>query len=163
MMVDTKDAFYVALRDRLRTVNPERKMLVRGALRPAILVEDAEPVSEKMPRDVYVLRWTELGSDPSLPETMAITRCEIHYCTVGTEDACGLDRGKVLAAMDADLREILKPPSTPGMNYSSTPATATGVTVFWTEPLFSPTKTTRDSLERVASVTVLARCVEGVQ
>ena len=144
-------------------VNPDRKMLVRGALRPAILVEDAEPVSGKMPPDVYVLRWTELGSDASLPQTMATMRCEIHYGTVGTEDACGLDRGRILAAMDADLSEVLKPPSTPGMNYTSTPATATGVTVFWTEPLFGPTKTTRDSLERVASVTVLARRAEGVR
>lgn len=162
-MVDAKDTFYVALRDRLATVNPQRTMLARGAIRPGILVEDAEPVTGKMPRNVYVLRWTALGCDLSLPQTMAMTGCEIRYATVGTEAACGLDRGRALAAMDAELLKILKPSSTPVMNYSVTPATATGATAFWTEPLFGPTTTTRDCLERVARVTILARQVEGVQ
>ncbi|HVJ08781.1 MAG TPA: hypothetical protein VM554_10380 [Acidisarcina sp.] len=162
-MLDAKDTFYIALRDRLAVVNPQRTMMVRGALRPGILVEDAEPVAAKMPRNVFVLRWTVLEKDPVLPQTMAILGCEIHYGTVGTEAALGLDRGRLLAIMDEELLQILRPLSAPVMNYSVVPATATGMTVLWTEPVFGATTMSRDSLERVVKVTVLARQAGGVQ
>jgi hypothetical protein len=162
-MVNAKDTFYIALRNRLAAVNPQRTVVARGALRPGILVEEAEPAVSKMPRDVYVLRWTGLERNVCLPQTMALLHCEIHYCTAGSEAACGLDRGRSLATMDAEISEMLKPMSTPTMNLSTNPAAATGTTTFWTEPVFGPTTSNRDSLERVVKVTVLARQVGGEQ
>ena len=47
-MLDAKDTFYITLRDRLALVNPDRRMLTRGALRPSVLVEEAEPVTGKV-------------------------------------------------------------------------------------------------------------------
>ena len=45
-MQNAKDSFYMALRGRLTTINPERTVLLRGTVRPGILVEEAEtPVS----------------------------------------------------------------------------------------------------------------------
>jgi hypothetical protein len=38
-MQNAKDSFYMALRTRLATINPERTILLRGALRPGILAE----------------------------------------------------------------------------------------------------------------------------
>lgn len=163
MMTDAKDTFYIALRNRLAIANPQRTMVARGAQRPGILVEEAEPAASKMPLDVYVLRWTGVGRDASLPQTMTLLNCEIHYSTAGSDSACGLDRGRALATMDSEILQILSPTSTPTMDVSATPAAATGTTTFWTEPVFGPTVTSRDCLERVVKVTVVARQAGGKQ
>ena len=44
-MQNAKDTFYVTLRDRLAAVNPARTMLVRGVIRPGLLVEENELAS----------------------------------------------------------------------------------------------------------------------
>ena len=41
-MQNAKDSFYMALRTRLAAINPERTVLLRGTIRPGILVEEAE-------------------------------------------------------------------------------------------------------------------------
>ena len=55
-MQNAKDSFYMALRTRLTTINPERTILVRGAVRPGILVEEAEAPFNQVPNDIFVLR-----------------------------------------------------------------------------------------------------------
>ena len=65
-MQNAKDSFYLALRTRLATINPERTVLLRGALRPGILVEEAEAPLAQLPSDVFVLRWLGLGVDADL-------------------------------------------------------------------------------------------------
>jgi len=46
-MENAKDTFYITLRNRLTSVNPNRTMLLRAVRRPGILVEEAEaPVAE---------------------------------------------------------------------------------------------------------------------
>ena len=51
-MQNAKDSFYMALRTRLAAINPERTILLRGAARPGILVEEAEaPPPERGPSD----------------------------------------------------------------------------------------------------------------
>ncbi len=60
-MQNAKDSFYMALRTRLTAINPERTILLRGAVRPGILVEEAEAPFSQLPNDVFVLRWLGLG------------------------------------------------------------------------------------------------------
>ena len=48
-MQNAKDSFYMALRTRLTAINPERTILLRGAVRPGILVEEAEAPSASFP------------------------------------------------------------------------------------------------------------------
>ncbi len=75
-MQNAKDSFYMALRTRLAAINPERTILLRGAVRPGILVEEAEAPFSQLPNDVFVLRWLGLGADVDLAPTMAAEECE---------------------------------------------------------------------------------------
>ena len=74
-MQNAKDSFYMALRTRLATINPERTVLLRGTMRPGILVEEAEAPFSQFPNDVFVLRWLGLGVDMDLGSTMAAEQC----------------------------------------------------------------------------------------
>ena len=71
-MQNAKDSFYMALRTRLTVINPERTILLRGAVRPGILVEEAEAPLSPLPSDVFVLRWTGFAADMDLASTMAL-------------------------------------------------------------------------------------------
>ena len=52
-MKNAKDTFYVALRDRLAAVNPARTFVLRGVVRPGIMVVENEMVSAELPADVF--------------------------------------------------------------------------------------------------------------
>lgn len=160
-MENAKDTFYVALRNRLATVNPQRVIILRGVQRPGILLEEAEAVVPQMPADAFVLRWTDTSVDTQLPSALAQMTCEFHYSTGGTQPNAGLDRGRALAAMDAELLAILSPNTAQKMNYSQTPAIAMETMVFWTEPVFMPLNTLRDRLTRVAKVAVFGFQEQG--
>lgn len=162
-MMDAKDTFYITLRDRLAVVNPDRRMLTRGALRPSVLVEDAEPVAITAVQDAFLIRWKGLRRERSLSPSLTLMDCEIHYSTAGTTGTCGLDRGRALAAMDEELLQMLEPPNTPTMSYSTSPYSATGTTVFWTEAEMGAAATNRDVLERVVKLTVVVRDAGGIQ
>jgi hypothetical protein len=160
-MENAKDTFYVTLRNRLATLNPQRLMILRGVQRPGIMLEEAEAVVPRMQADAFVLRWTDLDVDTQLPSSLARMTCEFHYSTGGTQPNAGLDRGRALSEMDAELLAMLSPNSTQKMNYTHTPAVAMETMVFWTEPLFMPLSTLRDRLTRVAKVTVFAFQEQG--
>jgi hypothetical protein len=153
-MQNAKDTFYMVLRTRLTTINPERTTLLRGAVRPGILVEEAEAPFSQLPSDVFVLRWVAMGADLDLPATMTAAQCEIQYATCGTQSFGGLDRGRALSRMDQDLLAILQPFSTPKLNYAATPPATMLTQVFWDKPAFSPIATQRDRLSRTATVMV---------
>ena len=87
----------MALRARLVVINPERTILLRGAVRPGILVEEAEAPFSQLPNDVFILRWLGLGVDMNLAATLAAEECEILYQTCGTQSFGGLDRGRSLS------------------------------------------------------------------
>src|SRR5271165_37195 len=122
-MENAKDTFYITLRNRLVTVNPARTMILRAVTRPGILVEEAEAPVAELPLDVFVLRWTKLNADTQLPSILTRMTCEIHYATAGTQNNAGLDRGRALEAMDAELLQLLCPSSAKKMSYTETPAT----------------------------------------
>jgi len=153
-MQNAKDSFYMALRARLAAINPERTILLRGAVRPGILVEEAEAPFSQLPSDVFVLRWLGLGVDMNLGSTMAAEQCEIVYQTCGTQSYGGLDRGRSLSVMDAELTAIVQPFTTPKFNFTVTPPAAMLTNVFWDEPGFAPISIQRDRIIRSANVTV---------
>jgi hypothetical protein len=160
-MENAKDTFYVALRNRLAALHPNRVIILRGVQRPGILMEEAEAVVPQMPADVFVLRWTELELDGQLPSALAQMTCEIHYTTAGRQTNAGLDRGRALEEMDAELLSILSPNCAPKMNYTQTPTVAMGTNVFWGMPQFTSMTTQRERLTRVTKVTVFAFQEQG--
>jgi hypothetical protein len=160
-MQNAKDSFYVALRTRLAVVNPERTILLRGSLRPGILVEEAEAPFAQLPNDVFVLRWLGLGADVDLASTMAAQECEIAYQTCGTQTFGGLDRGRALSAMDEELMALLQPFCTPKLNYAVQPAVTMLTQVFWDKPTFTPVVTLRDRLSRSAKLVVYSYQEQG--
>jgi hypothetical protein len=160
-MQNAKDSFYMALRNRLTTINPERTMLLRGAVRPGILVEEAEAPFSQPLNDVFILRWLGLGVDMDLGSTMAADECEIAYRTCGTQSFGGLDRGRALSEMDAELVAMLEPFFTPKLNYTTTPPASMLTKVFWDEPGFGQVVAQRDQLSRSARVTVYSYQEQG--
>jgi hypothetical protein len=160
-MQNAKDSFYMALRTRLAAINPERTVLLRGAVRPGILVEEAEAPFSQLPSDVFVLRWLGLGVDMDLASTMAAEECEIVYQTCGTQSFGGLDRGRALSGMDEELVAMLKPFHTPKLNYTATPPAAMLTQVFWDEPELTPVTVQRDRLSRSAKVMVYSYQEQG--
>ena len=151
----------MALRTRLATINPERTILIRGSVRPGILVEEAEAPFSQIPSDVFVLRWLGLGADLDLASTMAAEECEIVYQTFGSQSFGGLDRGRLLSEMDEELLAMLQPFYTPKLNYTATPPSAMLTRVFWDEPAFTPLVTLRDKLSRSAKVMVYSYQEQG--
>jgi hypothetical protein len=151
-MQKAKDSFYMALRTRLVSVNAERTILLRGAERPGILVEEAEAPFNPLPSDVFVLRWLGMGTELDLAAMMIAEECEIVYQTSGAQSYGGLDRGRALSAMDAELLSILSPYATAKVDYSTTTATEMLTQVFWDEPVFGAVAVQRDRLSRAVKV-----------
>jgi hypothetical protein len=160
-MQNAKDSFYMALRTRLTTINPERTVLLRGSVRPGILVEEAEAPFSQPPSDVFILRWLGLGVDMDLGSTMVAEECEIAYQTRGTQSYGGLDRGRALREMDEELVAMLKPFFTPKLNYMATPPAAMLTQVFWDEPALGPIAVQRDRLSRSAKVMIYSYQEQG--
>jgi hypothetical protein len=154
LMQNAKDSFYIALRNRLAALNPERTIMLRGALRPGILVEEAEAPFAQLPNDVFILRWLGHGADIDLASPLIAEECEVIYNTCGCQAFGGLDRGRTLSQMDCELLGLLQPFSTPKMSYSRQTPVELLTQVFWEEPVFSPVIAQRDRLGRSAKVIV---------
>ncbi|MGO8760247.1 MAG: hypothetical protein ACLQG3_19205 [Terracidiphilus sp.] len=151
----------MALRTRLTAINPERTILLRGAVRPGILVEEAEAPFSQLPSDVFVLRWLSMAVDVDLACAMVAEQCEIAYQTCGTQSFGGLDRGRALSQMDEELMAMIQPFYTPKLDYAATPPAAMLTQVFWDEPAFAPVVVQRDELSRSASVMVYSYQEQG--
>jgi len=160
-MQNAKDSFYMALRTQLITINPARTILLRGVVRPGILVEEAEAPFNQLPNDVFVLRWLGLAADMDLASTMTAAECEILYQTCGSQSFGGLDRGRALSAMDEEVLAMIQPFYTPKLNYTATPPAAMPTQVFWDEPGFMPIVVQRDCLSRSAKITVYSYQEQG--
>jgi hypothetical protein len=153
-MQNAKDTFYITLRNRLASLNPARMMLLRGVQRPGILVEEAEAVAPQIAPDVFILRWIGLKTDANLPQPLVQMDCEIRYATSGTSCNCGLDRGRALQTMDAEMVSLLAPTSAQKMDYSQAPPSPLPTAIFWSQPGFGPVATIRERLERTVKVSV---------
>jgi hypothetical protein len=151
----------MSLRTRLTEINPERTVLIRGSIRPGILVEEAEAPFSQIPKDVFILRWLDVGVDPDLGSPMMATECEVFYQTLGTQIFGGLDRGRLLSAMDKELMGMLSPLQTPKFSYATDPPAVMLTQVFWGEPVFGSAVTQRDSISRSVKLRVYCYLEEG--
>jgi hypothetical protein len=161
-----KDTFYTTLRDRIAAGNAARTVVVRGVTRPGVLVAENElpgaAVDGIAVTETFCLRWTELSIDTQGPMPLIALHCEIRYATDGSSGMAGLDRGRALAAMDAELANAIatSPQSAlalaiseiAGGGASSEPLT--GTRVFWGGVAFKPAVMRGERMERTAEVEV---------
>lgn len=161
-MQNARDTFYVMLRDRIAAGNPARTMVVRGVVRPSVLVVENELVAAAVDGlavlDAFCLRWSELNVDLSAALPLVTATCSIEYGTAGTAAAAGLDRGRALGAMDEELSAALRmwPRTVVKQSFATTPATVMGTQVFWGDPVFGAVKAEGERLERTVTVAVLS-------
>lgn len=153
-MQATKDTFYIALRDRLVAVDPNRTVTLDGATRPAIAVVENEPPSAAPTMyDTFYLHWGNARPAVLSLGLMAM-ECAVSYCTKGSVRNAGLDRGRDLASLDNDLLAICAPPQAAKYDYSSGPPVALGSTIFWTAPALNAAKSEPPDIGRDAAITV---------
>ena len=156
---DIKDTFYSTLRDRIAALNPGRTIVLRGTTRPAVLVAENELPSAAPIADAFTITWLSLAIDPL---GLAKMTCQIHYATAGTTSAGSMDRGRLLAAMDAELTSGLSttPQSATLTSYAEiigggqSNQTLSGGNIFWTDPVFAASLQQPERLERSATVEV---------
>lgn len=155
-MQNARDTFYVMLRGRLATLNSARTMVVRGVVRPGLLVEENELASVNAPADVFRVRWTGLRVDAKGVLPLVAMGCEIVYATDGNAGNGGMDRGRLLAAMDTELATVVNtsPQNVEKINYAASPAVAMGTNVWWGDVVFGATTVDGERVERVATVEV---------
>ncbi|WP_260702990.1 hypothetical protein [Edaphobacter flagellatus] len=155
-MQNAKDTFYITLRDRIATINPARTVLVRGQSRPGVLVEENELASAFDQHDAFRLRWTTTNIDSRGSLPLVTMRCEIHYATAGNSGNGGMDRGRLLTAMDAELAAAINaiPQRTAKNRYSAAGPTATTTNIFWNDVTFASTEVEGELLRRTATVDV---------
>ena len=154
-MQATKDSFYVELRNRLVTVDPQRTITLDGATRPAIVVAENEPPNAGPPLcDAFYLHWGAVR--PVLPSvgTLMEMECTISYRTKGTDPNGNLDRGRDLGSMDSDVLAICAPPLTEKCDYCTGAAVDLGSNIFWTTPVFSALINAPPYIGREVSVSV---------
>ena len=152
-----KDSFYVALRDRLAALDPARTVVVAGRMRPAVLVDENEPANSAPPLpNAFHLAWgiPEIvkGAESARRPLMKID-CTIAYRIAGTQSGA-VDRGRALAALDAELLRLADPPRTPKRDQTHIPPVELGSTVFWGLPEFGAMGSAHDELRRQARLAV---------
>lgn len=155
-MQRAKDTFYVMLRDRIAATNAQRTVVVRGVLRPGVLVEENELPAAVAVADAFRLRWTAAAIDMQGTLPLAKLHCEIAYETAGTAEMSGMDRGRALATMDAELAAVLAGTgqSTPKMDFSAGGASPSGTRIFWSDPEFGVAEMHGERVGRTVGVEV---------
>ena len=154
-MQATKDSFYVALRDRLVTVDPQRTITMDGVTRPAIAAAENEPPNAGPPLcDTFYLHWGSTRPGYASAGTPMMMECTISYRTRGSDDNANLDRGRALGSLDCDLFAICAPFQTAKCDYSSGSAVGLGSMIFWTQPVLSALVNAPPYIGREASVSV---------
>ena len=132
-----KDSFYMTLRERLSTLNPERHITLNGTDRTAIVVLENENIAnaEAMPNAFYLLWGGAQGVDKQGggSHPLQAIQCAISYFTSGTCES-GVDRGRVLANLDTELLSICQPPESVKRDYTQLPSRDLGTKIFWTAP-----------------------------
>jgi hypothetical protein len=157
-----KDTFYEVLRGRVAVGNPDRTVVLRGVVRPGVLVEENELVMAVPLPDCFRLRWGAVKVDARGAMSMIAMQCEIAYETAGTAMNAGMDRGRMLGAMDAELLAAVNAAPQSGLknNYAGLafgqPVVAMATNVWWGDVVFEPVKVEDDRLVRTAVVEVMS-------
>ena len=132
--------------------------MVRGATRVAVLVEENELAAgtDVDADECFLLRWTERTANTVEAMELHRERCEVRYAVSGSGEVAGMDRGRVLDAMDAELLAMLQPAQVPKLMFSTGSAVTMVTNVFWSDAAFTPVKTVADRLLRTVTVDVFA-------
>jgi hypothetical protein len=160
---NAKDTFYELLRSRIAAANPERTIMLRGVTRPGVLAEENERVSTVTIPDCFRLRWIDASVDSANAMPIATLTCEVLYETAGTAGNAGMDRGRVLAAMDVELVGALnsEPQTAIKQSYAALAtggsATAMSTNIWWSDVVLGPLVVKADRIARTAKVTVMSR------
>lgn len=134
-MQAAKDTFLKTLATRLATVNAARVVTIDGASRPAVLaVENENVIAAGNRPECFLLSWEEAGVAGA---SLWYVDCRIVYYTRGAADLVGTDRGRILTAMDTELRKICAPREATKYDYTSTTPAAQGTNVFWSRPAWA--------------------------
>jgi hypothetical protein len=163
---NAKDTFYEVLRSRIAAANPERTIVLRGVTRPGVLVEENEIVSAVTIPDCFRLRWLDASVDAENALPLATFTCEVMYETAGTAGNAGLDRGRLLTQMDAELTAAVNasPQRSPKQNYAALAnggsAVALTTNIWWSNVVLGPLIVKADRIGRVAKITVMS-CEEA--
>ena len=159
-----KDTFYATLSSRIAAANPARTVAIRGAVRSGVVVSENElpgaAVDGVNPADAFCLRWTGLSVQTHGALPLVTQTCEVRYATDGTTGVAGMDRGRALAAMDAELAAAvsLQPQAAPlfviAENGGASTQTTCGTNVFWGDVAFEPATMRGERMERRAEIEV---------
>lgn len=161
-MQNAKDTFYEVLRGRLAAVNSTRVVQLRGVVRPGVLVVENELESAAVVPDCFRISWSEAAVEVAGALPMVTLTCSIEYETAGTGVNGGMDRGRALAAMDAELLAAVteQPWGAPKQNYAALAtggaAVAMQTSVWWAPPVMGKTVVERDRVGRTATVQVMS-------
>ncbi len=153
-MENARNTFYLALRNTLALVNPQRVTVVRGVERPGILVEENESATALAAPDIFVLRWTELVCHQQHSLALMEQQVELLYWTEGHSTNGGLDRGRLLSQMDSEVAQILGAGNAVKQNFGVVPPVNLATCIFWTGRSFAPMVTNKNRVSRVAKVTL---------
>lgn len=165
-MQNAKDTFYDVLRTRIAAANPERTIVLRGVTRPGVLVEENELVTTVATPDCFRLRWLDATVDANNALPLATLTCEVMYETAGTPGVGGLDRGRLLTHMDAELANAVNacPQNAAKQNYSALAnggsATAMSTNIWWSNVALGPLVVKADRIARTAKITIMS-CEEA--
>jgi hypothetical protein len=153
-----KDSFYMALRTRLATVNPLRTVTIDGAVRPAVVMTEAEPVTSAPPQtETFYLSF---GPAQVVVATRAARRpmlaldCEISYRTAGSATNLSVDRGRTLTQLDLELLQIMSPPLTIKTDFTGPLPITLGTQVLWERPELGKIEVVGPELRRTATTTI---------
>ena len=161
-MQNAKDSFYEVLRARLAALNPERTVVVRGVTRPALVVDENETASVAEMPDCFHLRWgkTEVVQAGAWPQVSQL--CEVWYATAGSPWNGGIDRGRLLAAMDGELLQAIMtaPQQAPKNSYAALTnggqVIAMRSQIWWSDVSFTAEQVKADRVTRLAQLTVIS-------
>jgi hypothetical protein len=157
-MQNAKDTFYQVLRDRVAAANAALTVVVRGVVRPAVVVDENEVASAANLRDCFRLRWTGLSVSVEGAASLVSMQCEIRYATAGSGG--GLDRGRALAGLDAALAGAVgaTPQNAVKKDFAALAdggaATAMGSLIWWSDVAFGAVAEDAAEMRRTATVEV---------
>ena len=166
-MQSAKDTFYEVLRGRLARLNPERTIIARGVTRPGVLVDENEMQASSLLADCFHLVWTTSSVDFRGALPVATQTTEITYSTAGSPANGGLDRGRLLTAMDFELLEAVRscPQNAVKSDYRALADGGTIVAkhsnIWWGSVEFGASKVDSNRIVRSATVAVMSYLEEG--
>jgi len=153
-MQAAKDTFLKTLAERLAVVNPLRTVTMDGAARPAVLtLENEIPMRADTELETFLLDW-QSTSEVKPGQALMQMECRVNYGIQGTDDLLRTDRGRILTAMDTELRHICEPKRALKCDYSQTPPVALGTNIFWSAPVMEDVKSVNGVLQRTAAITM---------